>query len=91
MNWRSVRFSQSAPVRRERFGFRSDSDLAQFSALKSGVGIGGCQYGIARRHPELVPVLARIIRFELDVWVVMYENMRATGHVPLLFDPLAWN
>lgn len=76
-------------VRREMFGFRSDSDLAQFSALKSGVGIGGCQYGIARRYPELVPVLARMIRFELDVWVVMHEDMRATGRVRLLFDHLA--
>ncbi|MGA9299187.1 MAG: LysR substrate-binding domain-containing protein, partial [Bradyrhizobium sp.] len=76
-------------IAREMFGFRSDSDLAQFSALKSGVGIGGCQYGIARRHPELVPVLARMIRFELDVWVVMHEDMRATGRVRLLFDHLA--
>lgn len=76
-------------IAREMFGFRSDSDLAQFSALKSGVGIGGCQYGIARRHPELVPVLARMIRFELDVWVVMHEDMRATGRVRLLFNHLA--
>lgn len=77
------------PIRREMFGFRSDSDLAQFSALKSGVGIGGCQYGIARRYPELVPVLTRMIRFELDVWVVMHEDMRSTGRVRLLFDHLA--
>lgn len=76
------------PLRREMFGFRSDSDLAQFSALKSGVGIGGCQLAIARRHPELVPVLAKVIRFELDVWLVMHEDMRSTAHVRLLFDHL---
>jgi DNA-binding transcriptional LysR family regulator len=76
-------------IRREMFNFRSDSDLAQFSALKSGVGIGGCQYGIARRYPELVPVLAKLIRFDLDVWVVMHEDMRATPRVRLLFDHLA--
>jgi DNA-binding transcriptional LysR family regulator len=73
-------------VGRELFGFRSDSDLAQFAALKSGVGIGGCQYGI---YPALVPVLARLIRFELEVWVVMHEDMRATPRVRLLFDHLA--
>ena len=77
------------PLRREMFGFRSDSDLAQFSALRSAVGIGGCQHSIARRHVELVPVLARTIRFELDVWVVMHEDMRATARVRLLFDHLA--
>jgi DNA-binding transcriptional LysR family regulator len=77
------------PLRREMFGFRSDSDLAQFSALKSGVGIGGCQHAIARRHPELVPVLPKVIRFELDVWLAMHEDMRGAARVRLLFDHLA--
>jgi DNA-binding transcriptional LysR family regulator len=77
------------PVTREHFGFRCDSDLAQFAALKAGVGIGGCQHNIARRFPELVPVLAKAIRFELEVWVAMHEDMRSTGRVRLLFAHLA--
>jgi DNA-binding transcriptional LysR family regulator len=76
-------------VTRENFGFRCDSDLAQFSALKAGVGIGGCQHNIARRFEQLVPVLARAIRFELEVWVAMHEDMKSTGRVRLLFDHLA--
>src|ERR1700733_12629567 len=76
-------------VTRENFGFRCDSDLAQFSALKAGVGIGGCQHNIARRFEELVPVLAKAIRFELEVWVAMHEDMKSTGRVRLLFDHLA--
>jgi DNA-binding transcriptional LysR family regulator len=80
--------AMAQPLTREMFGFRSDSDLAQFAALKSGVGIGGCQLGIARRHPELVPVLAKVIRFELDVFIVMHEDMRATPRVRRLFDHL---
>src|ERR1700744_339421 len=76
-------------VTRENFGFRCDSDLAQFSALKAGVGIGGCQHHIARRFEELVPVLAKAIRFELEVWVAMHEDMKSTGRVRLLFDHLA--
>jgi DNA-binding transcriptional LysR family regulator len=76
-------------VARDDFGFRCDSDLAQFAALKAGVGIGGCQHNIARRFPELVPVLAKAIRFELEVWVVMHEDMRSTGRVRVLFDHLA--
>ena len=77
------------PVTRDHFGFRCDSDLAQFAALKAGVGIGGCQHNIARRFSDLVPVLARAIRFELEVWVAMHEDMRSTGRVRLLFDHLA--
>ena len=76
------------PLSREMFSFRSDNDLAQFAALKCGVGIGGCQHGIARNYPELVPVLAKVIRFELDIWVVMHEDMRATPRIRRLFDHL---
>jgi DNA-binding transcriptional LysR family regulator len=77
------------PVTRDNFGFRCDSDLAQFAALKAGVGIGGCQHNIARRFPELVPVLAKALRFDLDVWVAMHEDMRSTGRIRVLFDHLA--
>ena len=66
----------------------ASSDLAQFAALTSGVGIGGCQYGLARRYPELVPVLAKAIRFELEVWVAMHEDMRSTPRVRRVFDHL---
>jgi len=77
------------PLTRDLFGFRCDSDPAQFSALKAGVGIGGCQHNIARRYPELVPVLSKVLRFELEVWVAMHEDMRSTGRVRLMFDHLA--
>jgi DNA-binding transcriptional LysR family regulator len=76
-------------VTRDNFGFRCDSDLAQFAALRAGVGIGGCQHNIARRFKELVPVLAKTIRFELEVWIAMHEDMRSTGRVRMLFDHLA--
>jgi DNA-binding transcriptional LysR family regulator len=77
------------PLTRELFGFRCDSDLAQFSALKAGVGIGGCQHNIARRYPQLLGVLSKAIRFELEVWLAMHEDMRSTARVRLLFDHLA--
>jgi len=77
------------PLTRDLFAFRCDSDPAQFSALKAGVGIGGCQHNIARRYPELVPVLSKALRFELEVWVAMHEDMRSTGRVRLMFDHLA--
>jgi DNA-binding transcriptional LysR family regulator len=76
-------------VTRDNFGFRSDSDLAQFAALKAGAGIGGCQQNIARRFKELVPILADALHFELEVWIAMHEDMKSTGRVRLLFDHLA--
>jgi DNA-binding transcriptional LysR family regulator len=71
-----------------KFCFHCDSDLAQFAALRAGVRIGGCQQNIARRFKELVPVLAETIRFELEVWIAMHEDMRSTGRVRMLFDHL---
>jgi hypothetical protein len=76
-------------VTRHYFGFRCDSDLAQFTALRAGVGIGGCQHIIARDFRELVPVLAKAIRFELEVWIAMHEDMKSTTRVRMLFDHLA--
>ncbi len=40
--------SLPAPITRELFAFRCDSDLGQLAAIRAGLGIGVCQYGIAR-------------------------------------------
>jgi DNA-binding transcriptional LysR family regulator len=76
-------------IAREDFGFRSDSDIAQLAALRAGVGIGGCQENIARRTPDLVPVLPNVLQYALEVWLVMHANLKATQRVRLLFDHLA--
>jgi DNA-binding transcriptional LysR family regulator len=74
---------------RETFGFRCDNDLAQLAALRSGVGVGGCQENIARRVPELIAVLPNAFHHALEVWLVMHEDLKATRRVRVLFDHLA--
>ena len=76
-------------IRRERFAFRSDSDLAQLAALRAGFGLGGCQLGIAADAPELVPVLPDLVRFELEMWLVLHEDLRAIPRVRAMYDFLA--
>ena len=76
------------PLTREHFAFRSDSDLAQLAALRAGFGIGGCQYGIARRDPDLIPVLTEAFRFDLEVWVAMHEDLKSSLRMRLMFDAL---
>jgi DNA-binding transcriptional LysR family regulator len=76
-------------ITREMFGFRADSDLAQLAALRAGVGIGGCQANLARRLPELVPVLPKALQFSIEMWLAMHEGLKATRRVRLLFDHLA--
>jgi DNA-binding transcriptional LysR family regulator len=74
---------------RETFSFRCDNDLAQLAALRAGIGIGGCQTGIARRNPALIPVLHDSFLITLDTWLVMHEDLRSSARVRLLFDHLS--
>jgi molybdate transport repressor ModE-like protein len=74
---------------RDLFAFRCDSDLAQLAALRAGFGIGFCQHRIAARDPDLVPILHDKLRFELEMWLAMHEDLRNTRRVRLMFDHLA--
>ena len=77
------------PITRALFAFRSDSDHAQIAALRNGFGISGLQKRIAARDPDLVAVLPEAFRFELEMWLVMHEDLRASRRVRLLYDHLA--
>lgn len=74
-------------VSRETFDFRSDSDLAQLAVMRAGYGIGVCQPTIARRN-GLVRVMSNVVVFNLGVWIVMHENLRASRRMRLMFDHL---
>jgi DNA-binding transcriptional LysR family regulator len=74
------------PLSREIFSFRSDSDLAQLAALRAGFGVGACQTPIARRDPDLVPVLEDQFRFTMEVWVAMHEDLKSSRRMRAMFD-----
>ena len=78
----------TGPISREIFSFRADSDLAQLAALRAGFGVGGCQVGVARRNPDLVRVLPDLFGFQLETWVVMHEDLKASRRMRLMFDHL---
>jgi DNA-binding transcriptional LysR family regulator len=77
------------PVTRDAFNFRTDSDAVQLAALRAGVGIGACQFGIARRNSDLVPLLTREFSLSYDTWVVMHEDQKKAERVRVMFDHLA--
>lgn len=78
-----------AGVSRDELALRCDSDLAQLAALRAGFGIGACQVGVARRDPDLLPVLPGELALRLDMWLVMHQDLRSSRRVTLLFDHLA--
>ncbi len=77
------------PITRDIFAFRCDSDMAQLAAVEAGLGIGGVQHAIARQKPDLVPVMAETIRFNLEVWLAVHEDLIRQPAVRTVFDELA--
>jgi DNA-binding transcriptional LysR family regulator len=77
------------PLTRELFRFRCDFDLGQLAAIRAGLGVGVCQYGIARRHPELVPLLSKEFSLHFDCWLVIHEDQKKVERVRAMFDHLA--
>jgi DNA-binding transcriptional LysR family regulator len=75
-------------VSRDMFSYRCDSDVGQLAAVRAGVGIGVCQDGVAKRNADLLPVLPNKVRFALDMWLAMHEDMRDSRRVRLLFEHL---
>ncbi len=73
---------------RPTFALASDSDYAQFAAVRAGLGIGVCQVPIARRHPALVRVLPSVFDLPLDLWVVMHEDLKRSRRVRVAFEAL---
>jgi DNA-binding transcriptional LysR family regulator len=76
------------PITRDAFAFRCDNDAGQLAALRAGIGIGVCQFGIARRSGDLVPLLTREFTLSFDTWVVMHEDQKKVERVRAMFDHL---
>jgi DNA-binding transcriptional LysR family regulator len=80
---------QRLPVlRRSLFRLRTDSDLAQLSAIRSGYGSGACQIALARRDKNLVPVLPGMFELSLPTAVAMHEDLRGNRSCRAVFDAL---
>lgn len=84
---RAVDVDIGRPVTREVFAFRSDSDMAQLSTLRAGLGIGICPLPIGLRD-GLVPILPDRVSLDLEMWVCMPEGLRTTRRMRLMFDHL---
>jgi DNA-binding transcriptional LysR family regulator len=74
-------------LKRKDFALRTDNDAAYLAALRAGVGIGVCQVPLAAGPPVLRRLLPKA-SFELPVWVVTHEDLRASRRVSIVFDHL---
>ncbi|MGY2202240.1 LysR family transcriptional regulator [Pseudomonas gingeri] len=73
---------------RKTFTLRTDNNLAQLAMIRAGCGIGICQSALAQRDANLVRVLGEHFTFQLETWVTMHEDLRASASCKAVFDAL---
>ncbi|MBO9667790.1 MAG: LysR family transcriptional regulator [Bdellovibrio sp.] len=75
-------------IERSDLSLRTDNDLVQLAAIRSGFGIGVCQIKLAQRDSNLVRVLPKQIQPKLTTWVTMHENLKSTARYRAVFAEL---
>lgn len=76
-------------VDRRFFAFRCDSQPVNLAMVRAGVGIGVVMAPVARRSPDLVPVLPGLPLPQLPVWLTAHRELRASRRLQRVFDHLA--
>lgn len=65
--------------------FQCASAIGQLEAVRAGLGLGVVHQFIARRHPELVPVLPDR-QTSRAYWIVEHEDTRGLGRIRAVHD-----
>jgi DNA-binding transcriptional LysR family regulator len=76
-------------VDRRFFAFRCDAQPVNLAMVRAGVGIGIVLQPLARRDPDLVPVLTDVDLPRLPVWLTAHQSLRASRRLQVVFDALA--
>lgn len=76
-------------IDRSFFAFRSDNHLVNWQALLSGVGIGISMQWLAKKHPELIPVMIDQPLPNLPVWLTTHRELKSSKKIRTVFDVLA--
>ena len=71
------------------FGFRCDSHLVNWEALKAGLGVGVAPHWIAQREPGLEPISIGAEIPPLPVWLTSHRELKNNSRIRAVFDFLA--
>ncbi|MCC5888668.1 MAG: LysR family transcriptional regulator [Gammaproteobacteria bacterium] len=72
-------------LHKEQFVFRSDYFAGRLSGAIGGWGIAVIPLHVARKHPDLLPVLVDTPDMELDMWLVGRQDVRTTPYLKHAF------
>lgn len=73
----------------DRHVFQSNSLMAVYHAIRTGLGIGPVVTLVGDRDPDLVPCMPRRHRLSKDIWLTAVPELRDTVRIRAVFDFLA--
>lgn len=76
-------------INREAFAFRTDDLIAQWEAVRAGLGIGFYANYLARSDPNVLRILPTMALPELPMWLTVHREIRTSQRIRAVFDFLA--
>lgn len=76
-------------IAREHFALRTDDLMAYEALVRAGAGVGFLARYLARRSPELVPLLPSLTIPSLPMWLVVHREIRSSPRIRAVWDHLA--
>lgn len=78
------------PVTKEAFALRTDDFIAQWQAVRAGLGIGFVADYMAATDPDVLPVLAGLLPIPaLPMWLAVHREIRTNRRIRAVYDFLA--
>ena len=81
--------SAGISIDRNFFAFRSDNHLVYWQALLNGVGIGISMQWLAKKYPDLVPIMTEQSLPNLPIWLTTHRELKSSKKIRCVFDILA--
>ena len=76
-------------IGREQFALRTDDLMAYEALVRAGAGIGFLARYVARRCPELVPLLPALPIPPLPMWLAVHREIRSSPRIRAVWDALS--
>ena len=74
-------------MERDAFALRTDDLMAQWQALRAGLGVGFVASYLARTDPDVLPVLAGQLNVPaLPMWLAVHREIRTSRRIRAVYD-----
>ncbi|WP_028450156.1 LysR family transcriptional regulator [Chitinibacter tainanensis] len=77
------------PTAQLRFGLRSDDLMAQWMAVRAGLGVGFLAGFLCRAAPEVEPLLPDLPLPRLPLWLTVHRELNSSARIRAVYDFLA--